>query len=155
MALTGLLTIYLSFCTVWRLCICNITYIFFISKASVTYTLPISEYICTKLFLIFISATKGTSCSNQSQVYLIFPSTICQITNTLTNRLNIICQQMAPKYPQSNSISGSSRPGEFHPQPLTEPYVKLSLHTAPVIQSLRWRIFPMCKQVLVHPINSP
>ena len=24
----------------------------------------------------------------------------------------------------------SSRPGEFHPQPLTEPYVKVSLHTA-------------------------
>ena len=24
----------------------------------------------------------------------------------------------------------SSRPGEFHPEPLTEPYVKVSLHTA-------------------------
>jgi len=26
-----------------------------------------------------------------------------------------------------------SRPGEFHPEPLTEPYVNLSIHTARVI----------------------
>lgn len=29
-----------------------------------------------------------------------------------------------------------SRPGEFHPQPLAEPYVILSHHTAPIIQPL-------------------
>ena len=30
----------------------------------------------------------------------------------------------------------SSRPREFHPQPLTEPYVTLSCHTAPIIQPM-------------------
>jgi hypothetical protein len=29
----------------------------------------------------------------------------------------------------------ASRPGEFHPQALPDPYVKLSLHTAPDVQS--------------------
>ena len=29
---------------------------------------------------------------------------------------------------------GSSRQGEFHPKPLTEPYLKVSPHTALVIQ---------------------
>ena len=29
-----------------------------------------------------------------------------------------------------------SRPGEFHPKPPSEPYVRLSTHTAPVIQSM-------------------
>ncbi len=33
-------------------------------------------------------------------------------------------------------IAKSSRQREFHPKPLTEPYVKVSLHTALVIQSL-------------------
>jgi hypothetical protein len=28
-------------------------------------------------------------------------------------------------------INGSSRPGEFHPEALTDPYVNLSIHTAP------------------------
>jgi hypothetical protein len=27
-----------------------------------------------------------------------------------------------------------SSPGEFHPQALSEPYVNLSIHTAPIIQ---------------------
>lgn len=31
---------------------------------------------------------------------------------------------------------GVSRPGEFHPQPLSELYVNVSAHTAPIIQPL-------------------
>jgi len=27
----------------------------------------------------------------------------------------------------------SSSPGEFHPQALTDPYVNLSIHTAPIV----------------------
>ncbi len=38
-----------------------------------------------------------------------------------------------------------SRQREFHPKPLTEPYVKLSLHTARVIQSYRLKDSPMIK----------
>lgn len=30
-----------------------------------------------------------------------------------------------------------SRPGESHPQPLSEPYVNLSAHTAPIIQPVK------------------
>ncbi len=37
----------------------------------------------------------------------------------------------------SRADNVSSSPGEFHPQALTEPYVNLSVHTAPVIQSLK------------------
>ena len=33
-----------------------------------------------------------------------------------------------------NNASESSRPGESHPEALTEPYVKVSPHTAPPIQ---------------------
>jgi energy-coupling factor transporter ATP-binding protein EcfA2 len=33
------------------------------------------------------------------------------------------------------ALHGPCRPGEFHPKPLPEPYVSLSVHTAPVIQS--------------------
>src|SRR5947209_18796609 len=33
----------------------------------------------------------------------------------------------------------SSRPGESHPQALLEPYLKLSLHTAPDVRSLTCR----------------
>ncbi len=29
-----------------------------------------------------------------------------------------------------------SRPGESHPEPLAEPYVKLSPHTAPIAQTI-------------------
>ena len=32
-------------------------------------------------------------------------------------------------------VRQSSRPGELHPQPLTEPYVKVSPHTALIIQT--------------------
>ncbi len=35
---------------------------------------------------------------------------------------------------KSNNIQRSSRPREFHPQPLTEPYVNLSIHTALIVQ---------------------
>lgn len=35
----------------------------------------------------------------------------------------------------TQSFLWSSRPGEFHPQSLTEPNVKVSLHSALVIQS--------------------
>jgi len=36
--------------------------------------------------------------------------------------------------PRVGAHSRVSGPGEFHPEPLVEPYVKLSLHTAPIIQ---------------------
>ena len=42
--------------------------------------------------------------------------------------------------PPSPIVVLSSRQEEFHPKPLTEPYVKLSLHTALVI-----RIISNCK----------
>ena len=32
----------------------------------------------------------------------------------------------------------TSRPGEFHPQALPEPYVTLSSHTAPDVRPLPW-----------------
>ena len=45
----------------------------------------------------------------------------------------------------------SSRQGEFHPKPLTEPYMTVSCHTALVIQiyaiSTRKTDFPMVEQV--------
>ena len=34
------------------------------------------------------------------------------------------------------SVKLVSRPGEFHPQPLAEPYRNLSIHTAPIKQTL-------------------
>lgn len=37
--------------------------------------------------------------------------------------------------PQAEAVGLVSRPEEFHLQPLAEPYVSLSTHTAPVAQS--------------------
>jgi hypothetical protein len=56
---------------------------------------------------------KGTACiQSRSRRYRRLPSEIAHQVNNV-----------------------SSRPGEFHPQPLTEPYVSLSTHTAPIKQS--------------------
>jgi hypothetical protein len=46
-----------------------------------------------------------------------------------------------------NRLATPSRPEEFHLEPLTEPYVKLSLHTARVIHE-GCRLPPLC---WVHP----
>ena len=43
----------------------------------------------------------------------------------------------------------SSRQGEFHPKPLTEPYLKLSLHTALVTQSYILKDCPVIKHCWV------
>ena len=39
--------------------------------------------------------------------------------------------------PQGKAGLVVSRPGDFHPKPLAEPYVTLSRHTAPVIHRVR------------------
>ena len=39
----------------------------------------------------------------------------------------------------------SSSPGEFHPQALTDPYMNLSIHTAPLIQSISTIDFALVK----------
>jgi hypothetical protein len=40
------------------------------------------------------------------------------------------------KAPPTQALLEESRPGELHPQPLAEPYVKLSPHTAPIVRPL-------------------
>jgi hypothetical protein len=35
-------------------------------------------------------------------------------------------------YPLNSDLGWESRPGEFHPEALAEPYVTLSRHTAPI-----------------------
>ena len=39
-----------------------------------------------------------------------------------------------PKYKKKYKVTKSSRQRELPPPPLTEPYVKLSLHTAPIVE---------------------
>ena len=38
------------------------------------------------------------------------------------------------RFPVDSIMTWPSRPGEFHPEPLTDPYVNLSIHTARAIQ---------------------
>ena len=47
----------------------------------------------------------------------------------------------------------SSRQREFHPKPLTEPYVKLSLHTALVIQAYKTINRPLIKHSWITDLN--
>ena len=42
----------------------------------------------------------------------------------------------------------SSRQREFHPKPLTEPYVIVSYHTALIIQSYKYEKFLQCANKL-------
>ena len=55
-----------------------------------------------------------------------------------------LCDAAPPLEPSSSRFSvlepasGSSSPGEFHPQALTEPYVRLSPHTALLGPLRRW-----------------
>ena len=43
-------------------------------------------------------------------------------------------QQLRQEIQPLMALAEVSRPKEFHPEPLAEPYVTLSRHTAPVIQ---------------------
>ena len=50
---------------------------------------------------------------------------------------------LTPKFEESRKffidvMGMSSRPRDFHPQALPEPYVNLSIHTAPDVRPLPW-----------------
>src|SRR5260370_21123721 len=43
------------------------------------------------------------------------------------------CSKSTAFWGRADAMAMPSRPGEFHPEPLTDPYVNLSIHTARVI----------------------
>ena len=53
--------------------------------------------------------------------------------------------QLRTLYIKVRSWRTSSSPGEFHPQALTDPYMNLSIHTAPLIQSISTIDFALVK----------
>lgn len=58
----------------------------------------------------------------------------------ISSYVTAIMQGIVPLSGQFPDSPLSSRPREFHPQPLSEPYVKVSLHTALRIQIISFDI---------------
>ena len=69
-----------------------------------------------------------------------------------TRRLALLTFSMHP----FGSGLQSSRPGELPPEPLTEPYVNLSIHTAlRKLKSKRVTALPVIEEFRVFSIDSP
>ncbi len=58
----------------------------------------------------------------------------------LSTGITAVVQGIVSLSSQLSDGSLSSRPREFHPQPLSEPYVKVSLHTALRIQIISFDV---------------
>jgi hypothetical protein len=63
-----------------------------------------------------------------------FPGLRKPISFTLDHRVGI----SGPNADMAKSTRVTSRPRDFHPRALPEPYVNLSIHTAPDVRPLPW-----------------